>query len=42
MEVAKQHGGLGACDHQDDEHQEQETEHVVHLGKKQNIQIDYT
>lgn len=31
VEVAQQDRGLRACDHQDNEHQEQESEHVVHL-----------
>lgn len=31
VEVAQEDGGLGTRDHQYHEHQEQETEHVVHL-----------
>lgn len=31
VEVAQQDRGLRAGDHQDHKHQEQETEHVVHL-----------
>ena len=31
MEITEEDGGLGAGDNEDDEHEEQETKHVVHL-----------
>lgn len=38
MEVAEEDGGLRAGDHQDEEHQEQEAEHVVGLGGPDGVQ----
>lgn len=38
MEVAEEHGGLRAGDHQDEEHQEQEAEHVIGLGGPDGVQ----
>ena len=31
VEIAQQYGGLGTCQNEDDENQEEEAEHVVHL-----------
>lgn len=38
VEVAEQDGRLGACDHEDDEYQEEEAEHVVHLIRPERVQ----
>lgn len=38
MEVAEEHSGLGAGDHQNEEHQKQETEHVIGLGRPDGVQ----
>jgi hypothetical protein len=38
VKVAEENRSFGASDHQDDEYQEQETKHVVHLTRpKKNI-----
>lgn len=38
MEVAEQDRRFWAGDDQDQEHQEQETEHVIHLVRPQRVQ----
>ena len=38
MEVAEENCGLGACDDQDDEHEEEEAVHVVDLAAPDAVQ----
>ena len=38
MEIAEQYCRLGASDHQNEEHEEQESKHVVHLAGPQRVQ----
>lgn len=38
MEVAKEHSRFWARDHEDDEHQKQEAEHVIRLVRPQRVQ----
>jgi hypothetical protein len=38
MEIAEQYGRLAAGDNENDEHQEQEPEHIVHLVRPDAVQ----
>ena len=38
MEIAEQYSRLGASNHQNKEHEEQESKHVVHLAGPQRVQ----